>query len=580
MSDPSISPARGALAVLVRPRPVWLLLAVSFAIGSVPVLASLPWSFVLGGGTYWSSPPGGPFIEGPFDAAQATIGYLRFQTADWSFPLLRVAELGPEGTSITWLDGVPAVSLLGRFVYLLTGQAVNLLGLYMALCLVLPGVMLALALALLGERHLLAALAAGAMGSAVPFLWFRWGHLGHFSHFLLVAALVLYIAGVRASGPGDARTWRRLGWAWAGLLSVAMLLNIYIAAMAGGVWAAALARRWWRGEAAGRALLAQAVATTLGIGVLALAMGVIGAGAHPFSAGFGRWSLNLAGPFVPQISGLVPGTERFIVGHYSQYEGYAYLGAGNLLLLACAAPVLWRWLRAQGREHWPLLAVLAGSVAFALSHQVYLGPWRVLGVPLPDLVVSGLGIFRSSGRFFWLVGYALILAGLVGVLRGYRPAVAAAILAVACVAQVVDVAPLRAAVAENARSARTVGFDLPWVTARVARADAAVVLPSWSCVERQVRAGALPGWRLEDLHGVDLDVQLAAARLRRPVYSVYHARPTTDCRAEQAMMQAPLRRGAAYFYTTGYRPSAEQLGGRAVAEVCEERRWLLVCQLP
>ena len=128
--------------------------------------------------------------------------------------------------------------------------------------------------------------------------------------------------------------------------------------------------------------------------------------------------MNLLSPFVPQASGVVPGMRGVIDATGGQYEGFNYLGLGLLLASVFVLPAEAHWLSRNARRHLALLIACAALLAFAISHRVFVGDWLVATLPMPLKPV--LGIFRSSGRFFWLIGYAQIAVVLVLAFRSGR----------------------------------------------------------------------------------------------------------------------------------------------------------------
>ncbi len=117
-------------------------------------------------------------------------------------------------------------------------------------------------------------------------------------------------------------------------------------------------------------------------------------------------------------------------------EGFCYLGAGSLLLIVAALPQL------GGLRRWPgLVAVLAGLTLIALSSRVYAGHVKLIDLgakPWEDI----FAVFRASGRAFWPVGYALVIAAVAAVCRLPTP-LRLPLLAVAIVLQLIDTTPLR-----------------------------------------------------------------------------------------------------------------------------------------
>ena len=138
-------------------------------------------------------------------------------------------------------------------------------------------------------------------------------------------------------------------------------------------------------------------------------------GSEAMATGFGIYSLNLTAPFCGGMLCIVTDATS------GQYEGYNYLGAGTLVLLLIALTTSGRELIGAARKHLPLLLVLLGFTLYATSHRIYLGQDSLLDLPLPKALEAAAGVFRVSGRFFWLAGYCLLFAALTVLLR-CRPA--------------------------------------------------------------------------------------------------------------------------------------------------------------
>ena len=60
--------------------------------------------------------------------------------------------------------------------------------------------------------------------------------------------------------------------------------------------------------------------------------------------------------------------------------------------------------------------VIVGAFLLALSTRITFGPYSVY-LPVPERVNDLLGIFRSSGRFIWVVIYGLMFVAFAGLIR-------------------------------------------------------------------------------------------------------------------------------------------------------------------
>lgn len=397
------------------------LYSLALLMGLVTCLAVLPLATLAGDGPGWAGPGA--------DQAQTLSGHLAFQADIWRWPLLSTERLfWPHMVSIALIDSNPLVSVLAKVWTHWRGVApVNWLGAFLGVCWFMQPV--AGVYAARGLRvGAVGCLVAGVLAACWPALMVRMGHINLCAHFLLLLALGMTFRLMRG-GP-SIRRWA----APSGLLLLAVFTHPYLFQLCAVVLAAiplqaALRRRtgWWR-DASGFVL-----SGVLAVGVLTILSGPIGGG----DKGFTFFSMNLLSPVVPQLSGVF-GMRPVIDATGGQYEGYNWLGAGTMLLLGAALiGIVGRW---TPRPALALVLVLAALTLVSLSSQVWAGPVKLLDLgtkPWEDI----FGSFRSSGRAFWPVGYAVML-GCVAAADRLPRAVGWPLLLAAAALQLVDIQPL------------------------------------------------------------------------------------------------------------------------------------------
>jgi hypothetical protein len=507
--------------------PIWQLLILAAAVGAIWAASLFDWSFVVGRNAFWQFPEG--TISGSQnDMAQVLVGYLYYVQSPWHLPLFYVSALGtPSGTNVIFLDVVPIVALIGKVVYSLTGAIINLYGIYLFLCFVLPGLMMTLVLIAAGIRYALAAVIAAIFANATPALLWQWGHIALDAQFLLIGALALYLFFLKKPA------WHSVATIWIGYLSLAYLTNIYLFVMVGIVWLCAVIQRRLNGLVTTREALGTGTLTVALVTTIIVLSGQFGGGTGlPFARGYGYYSMNLLSPVVPQDSGLLPGIEGPVGG---QYEGFNYLGLGLLLASLVVLSAETSWLRRNLRRHAVLLVAFAGMTAFAISHRVFAGSWLLFELPLPYYVVWGLGIFRASGRFFWLIGYTQMAIVIVLGFRRAQPVVILCLVGVA-ILQLFDVQPLKEQIiASIAAGPGKQQLDRAEIARLIAGARQVEVVPSVQCT-------ADLGDQLlsNKLRRANMDLMLATARMNVPTNTVFSARQS-DGFTILSLMRAPSR---------------------------------------
>jgi hypothetical protein len=200
--------------------------------------------------------------------------------------------------------------------------------------------------------------------------------------------------------------------------------------------------------------------------------------------GFGAWSSNLLAFVMPTEGStfFAPGPIRY--ANREQYEGYAYLGAGTLILgvtvvIARVMAIPSRGWPKPTWRHVPLVVALLFLAAMAWGPFVTLGSRTIAWY---DVAWWGpLRIFRTNGRMIWPFFYAVVVAILWAACR-WPPRRALALLVAALCLQLVDLAGMTG----DIRDRQAFGFRDPlqnafWATT-APRFRQLVLVPSNLCV--------------------------------------------------------------------------------------------------
>lgn len=523
------------------------------AIGVLFAALTLAPGYVAGTGAYWQSLVG--------DAAKGEIGWFYYARDAWHFPLFAIPAYNvPEGSNALLSDSLPLFALPAKAIYLSmwpVGAAPPIYtGLWVALCFVLQVIAASRLLMALGVRSPAAHLAGLALFSYLPMLFFRFGHSTLLAQFFILLAIEGY---VRAKRTGlDRRQWIAV----CALPVAALLVHPYLAAMSGALVAVTIADQWRE-----RRLDIIGVAIRFGaIGFAALIVVICGgflSAADTSYGDYGVYSLNLLSPFVPfpaTLSGRWLGTQHPGIPGLNQWEGGSYLGAGVLMLCVAALPALRDW-RSGLRRHLVLAIALIAILVFAVSHRIGFGGYELVHIPLPDPVIALLSEFRGSGRFVWVPVYVLLAGVIAAIVHRYRACTALALLAIAAVLQIADVAPMQADVRIASAMPAKATIDRAAWQRLIAAHDRVFQFPSFEC--GSVFASDTPGTRWREL-----EVDWIAAELDKPNNSAYLARPTKNCERERTQAASDRGRpGTLYLYR-----STEDVGAFLAASGADLRR--------
>ena len=139
---------------------------------------------------------------------------------------------------------------------------------------------------------------------------------------------------------------------------------------------------------------------------------------HSSASGLGFYNANLLAFINPRVgqnqdwSRILPGYNLATDG---QYEGFAFLGTGAILLVAINLIVRFKgsreFLLKFWQENWPLAFSMTAMLLWATGGMFSISQYVLLQVRFPRYIEATLSTFRSSGRF--IIPVALLLLVLI-----------------------------------------------------------------------------------------------------------------------------------------------------------------------
>jgi hypothetical protein len=367
------------------------------------------------------------------DALMHHFGWEWFRYEPWRFPLGKIAAYGyPFGSSVTFLDSIPLVAIPLKLLSPWLEPSFQYFGLW-ELASVIGQVLLGmLILHEFTRSYPLKILGASLLVLSPPMIFRAFYHESLSAHWIILAAAWFVLLEYRQ------RLWRG---AWVILFTIALLIQMYWIPMLVPMWMIGMYFHYNRADKKWPLIL-----DSLGIIVFPLIAGyitgVFDLGYQSLSAfGFGVFSWNLNGFFNPfKFSSAF--IREMATGTGGQYEGFSYLGLGNLIILPIAV-YLFLEKETPRRRMAFLLPFGAGAVVYmlvSLSNEAYFNAQPLWNIPLPGAVLNLFNLFRSSGRFIWPVFYFLVLFGIIILVRNIRFPVPVLILVI--LLQFIDLQPL------------------------------------------------------------------------------------------------------------------------------------------
>lgn len=428
------------------------------------------------------------------------------QEPSWYFPPTWTSRLGyPIGLSVSFADCLPLIAVLLRPFHNLLPDNFQYLGLYSLGCFILQfyfSFQLARRLLL---NNTLQILPAGMMLALAPVYLTRLVlHTPFAFQWLILAGLVAYFA------PCDMSNWR---WYRPQIIisALAGAVTPYLAVMVCAIALTAALRMRFEHRIGTVKMLGFVGAAIGACACTAWLFGFLGTNAGYAGKGYGDFSFNLLSPIIPQPLGADAGPGLLLPSFPifpGQYEGYAYLGAGVILLLIvgiAARPWVLRDLTSPTIA--PLLILSFALTALSASTKVTIGPIIIGTIPLPDTIAGAFSAFRASGRFFWPVHYLIILGAVVLIARAFEAPRAIVILYAAMLLQLCDVSYLmkdRVRMFHNYAGAAATGLvaGMSPIWHSLGQYRHLVVLPAYQCDSAQSPGGA-DGFQIFGLIALD-----------------------------------------------------------------------------
>lgn len=342
------------------------------------------------------------------DLAQHYLGWLFFRKADWTFPIGQVQELGLElSSAVVYCDVNLLVSFIFKFCDPLLPNTFQYMGIWFLSCYILQGIFSYKLLRLFTQDKVIAYLGVCFFLFFPPFVG-RWGHANLCAHWIIIAAWYYFFI--------DKQYNRIL--IWVSLLSFSVLTHAYFLLMVGAIWFANMLSEYMKRQRTLRQLIFETVIVFVLLSLLMYSFGYFTSSGIT-GKGFGFYKMNV-------LSLLDPSGWSYILKDIpnarGEYEGFQFLGLGVLLLLMIAALGIdferIKNVRNRMSIWFPLALLIIFIFLFSVTNVVGVGDKEYI-FPIPRWLEHICGIFRASGRLFWVVSYLIIVLGIVQVSRRY-----------------------------------------------------------------------------------------------------------------------------------------------------------------
>ncbi len=389
-------------------------------------------------------------LNGDLDLMQHYIGWGHYRYSPWSFPIGLISSLSvPYRMSVVYTDSVPLVAVICKCLSPLLPETFQYFGIYGCFSFALQGGCAMILLRRFIRHRWIVAVSAVFFILSFPILQRMYYHTALASQWLILLAFIIWFY-EKEDAPLLKQTVK---WALMGFLCVS--IHSYFLPMCGAILLFSVEEQIIVSKKKKEKLSkafgwgAVKIAGFCVAGILNLwILGAFYGGASAIGGGIGTFESNLNTFYNPLGEGI---TGISLPLYYDfQYEGFAYLGMGMLLIVlllivgAIGLLVLGQEERAWKKylkEHHRQVLLLLLFVLFVLLAAGPIYSWndhKLFAIPLPGIIGTVADIFRSNGRMIWVAYYTLMLVAFTAVDRLMRKSSQIIILVLALLLQITD----------------------------------------------------------------------------------------------------------------------------------------------
>lgn len=370
------------------------------------------------------------------DLTQHYLGWkaYRLSNCDWSIGITNLLAY-PTETSVIFTDSIPCFAILFKALSPVLPKDFQYFGLWGILCFILQGVLSA---RIIGRftKSKTEIILASLLFAFVPVMIFRmFMHTAMAGHWLLLLALEPLFA-YRIYYQNNKIY---IIWALIGGLSIA--IHTYFLLMCGMI----LIGYCFIDMAAFRRIRRSLFCLILYLCSALIMLGVLGGFSTDFAktaSHLGDSSLNINALFNPQNWSCIY-QDLDLYGKY-QYEGFAYLGAGCILLLFFSMVVVASSIKVKDyvKKYYTQIGAITFTFivafVFALSPKITYGEKLVWEFELPSFIEKCWAVFRSTGRFVWVCVYILMICSCIICYKCFEKKAALIIMTLCVLLQIYD----------------------------------------------------------------------------------------------------------------------------------------------
>lgn len=359
------------------------------------------------------------------DPSTGYLGWVFFRQDEWRFPLALNPHYGLElSSSILYSDSNVLFAFIFKAFSFILPPTFQYFGIWILLCFILQAYASWKILQLISNNFYICFIGTIIFVFSPNFLARLYGHYNLLGHFFILMSLYIII-----KQDISARKWQ-----WLILLICASLVHSYLSAMVIALWFTDLVTCLLVKKISSVYFIKECIIFFMVIFVTLYLGGYFTITKGLEAGGYGLYRMNILSLFNPSGWSYILKALPECPGNY---EGFNYLGLGNLFLLFWTIPVYItnRKKIVFAKKYYPLAILFMGFTLFAITSDV---SFLNYNFHLFTINFSIFKMFRASGRFFWPVFYIIILLCIWTTIKFRKRDVAIFLLTLSAFFQIID----------------------------------------------------------------------------------------------------------------------------------------------
>lgn len=344
------------------------------------------------------------------DWGQHYLGWAYFRAEPWHFPIGSIENYNfPAGTNVGFTDSIPLLAIIFKLFSFLLSDTFQYFGIWFLSCHLLLGYFTFKLLNLFTKNYILIVVAV-LLVSYNPIILYRALHPALCAQWLLVASMYFYLRNTSKENVHKINKKQLF------ILVLSALINPYLFLMVFGFAVILPFKNYYFDKL----ISLKQVFLYIFSGLFIVFVSWLLVGMVSFSTtktmevqnSYGLYGFNLNSFY--NSSGWSSFFQALKTYSPRQYEGFSYLGLGIFILIIISSIYL-IYIVSKKSLHikkyyklFPFFLLIFIATIFAITNKVTINNTLLFDYYLPEIILKIGNVFRASGRFIWILFYAIL----------------------------------------------------------------------------------------------------------------------------------------------------------------------------